>query len=499
MFSSKLKAGSIMKKTIITLMLTAIITATIAQTRPAGSGIQLIWAPEYGDTISSVRSIQGYYIWKNVQPTPTTWNWNELHSDLLRSRNLNKPIVVQLNMPAPDWIADSVAILGISRGGPAPQFWDTTWRNIYTRVLVKFAQEIATDTNKQMIVAIRVQPNGYNTEYILYDPTEFDQGNVPDEDDYNTWLSFPAGYSAGSPKYPHKRTDIVPGTSDMYFQHYMKAINEVFKAQFWPLGIKTAWRTLLLGNNFTAGYVDSIFAKKDSVMTLDTRCGLNPQDGMPNRYARMTAQTDSCEGYWEDSQYPWYTDGTFTTTYSQQKNIGWRNFFRLDAKIAYCAVYGSHITYDSSFAFVNKYAGYGRLPKLSPGAWVVFHGSAVKPDNLGMFIRQSNLEETDVLTHVGQDWRTAWMRKVDANKSINLYFDNDFYSAVKCKKCTIRITYWNQAGQNWKFEGKPEVVGSGSGSVETVIYSNYRFRKKTFKISATSGEPILHMVEISKL
>lgn len=173
MYNSKLKADLMMKKTITTLMLSAIITAAIAQTRPAGSGIQLIWAPAYGDTISSVRSIQGYYIWKNVQPTPTTWNWSELHSDLLRSRNLNKPIVVQLNMPAPDWIADSVAILGISRGGPAPQFWDTTWRNIYTRVLVKFAQEIAADTNKQMIVAIRVQPNGYNTEYILYDPTEF--------------------------------------------------------------------------------------------------------------------------------------------------------------------------------------------------------------------------------------------------------------------------------------------------------------------------------------
>lgn len=119
---------------------------------------------------------------------------------------------------------------------------------------------------------------------------------------------------------------------------------------------------------------------------------------------------------------------------------------------------------------------------------------------MGYFITLTNPQDVTYIEDFNLKAKEgAFAMKINSGGSINLTIDNAFYETVKCKKCTVRITYWNQAGANWKFEGKPEVVGSGSGSVETVIYTNHRFRKKTFKISATSGEPIFHMVEIIKL
>lgn len=477
----------LIKLVIVFLLLTIL---TKAQTRPSWSGINLIWAPEYGDTLSIVKSIQGVYDWEDVQPTASTWNWSLLHSDMLRSKILNKGIVLQLNMPAPDWIDDSVAVLGVSRGGYAPQFWDPTWLNIYERVLERFYTEISSDTNNEMVICVRVQPCAYNTEIIEYSAGEFDSP-VPDEDDKFTWQSQPAGYSAGSPKFAPNRTDTVPGTSYEYYEYYLQQVQIIFSRLFKENNIKPAWRTLLNNRTFGLPHVDSLFIDKDSVMYLDTRAGMNANDGMPSRIALIIGQSDSTEGVWEDSQYGW-------TGHTWQQKMGWTILYKLHSGTAYIATYGAHITYDSSYAMANKYAGYNKIPAQSPGAWIAFHYDNAVEGNLGMFLSQPDTSTTTTLVDVGGYWLGAYAKSIDTGSYMELALNSNFYNSIRCKKCQIKITYQNNTGQSWQLDGKGVVTGSGTGEMTTVVYDNYKLTNPTFRITATQGQPVFHMVEVVK-
>lgn len=476
-----------MKKFLLISML-FISVVGLSQSRPPWSGINLVWAPEYGDTLGIVKSIQGVYDWEDVQPTANTWNWALLHNDMLRAKNLNKGIMLQLNMPAPNWIEDSVAILGVSRGGYAPQFWDPVYLRIYERVLIKFSNEILADTNFEMVIGVRVQPCAYNTEIIEYQASEFEEP-IPDENDKFTWQSFPAGYSAASPNFAPNRTDIVPGTALQYNQYYLQQVQIIFSRLFKQQGIKPAWRTLLNNRTFGSSYLDSIFQDKDSVLYLDTRCGLNPNDGLRSRIGLIMDQSDSTEGVWEDSQYEWLN-------HTWQQKMGWTVLFKLHSGTAYLATYGLHIQYDSAYAFANKYAGYNKIPASSPGAWIAFHYDDAIKGNLGMFLTQVDTSVTTNLYDVGGYWQGAYAKSIDSGAVMAISIDPKFYNAIRCRNCQVKITYQNNPGQTFKFGNYAAVGGTGTGQVATVTYNNYKFTNPTFNITSVTGEPVLHMIEI---
>ena len=480
-----------MKIVSVIFSLLVFFSAAKAQTRPTWSGINLVWAPEYGDTLSVVKSIQGVYDWEDAQPTPSTWDWSLLHSDMARAAALDKGIVLQLNMPAPDWIEDSVAILGVSRGGYAPQFWDPVYLRIYERVLIEFAEEILSDANLSMVIGVRVQPCAYNTEIIEYAASEFD-GTPPDEDDKFTWQSFPAGYSAASPNFAPNRTDVVPGTALEYYQYYLQQCQIIFSRLFKEQNIKPAWRTLLNNRVMGSTYLDSLFIDKDSVMYLDTRCGMNANDGMPSRIELIMDQSDSTAGVWEDSQYEW-------TGHTWQQKMGWTVLYKLHSRTAYLATYGAHITYDSAYEMANRYAGYNNIPAQSPGAWIAFHYDNAVEGNLQMFLSQTDTSVTTDLTDVGGYWLGAYAKSIDSSAVMQIAIDPTFYNLIRCQICQVRITYQNNTGQSFKFQNYSAVGGTGSGDVTTVTYNNYKFINPTFNITAVTGEPVLHMIEILRL
>lgn len=396
--------------------------------------------------------------------------------------------MMQLNQPAPDWIKGFVAVVGISRGGYAYQFWDTTYIRFHLTVLQRFAEEIASDPNKDMVIGVRVQPCAYNTEIIEYSASEFDSP-VPDEDDKTTWQSFPAGYSAASPNFAPNRTDIVPGTAFEYYQYYLQQVQIIFSRLFKEQNIKPAWRTLLNNRVMGATYRDSLFIDKDSVMYLDTRCGMNANDGMPSRIALIMGQSDSTEGVWEDSQYPW-------TDHSWQQKMGWTILYKLHSGTAYLATYGAHITYDSNYAFANTYAGYNKIPTYSPGAWIAFHYDNAIEGNLSMFLTQVDTSVTTDLVDVGGYWQGAYAKSIDSGAVMDISINAAFYNAIRCRSCQVRITYQNNPGQTFKFGNYTAVGGTGTGEVTTVTYSNHKFTNPTFSITAVTGEPVLHMIEI---
>lgn len=238
-------------------------------------------------------------------------------------------------------------------------------------------------------------------------------------------------------------------------------------------------------------YLDSLFIDKDSVMYLDTRSGMNANDGMPSRIELIMNQSDSAEGGWEDSQYPW-------TGHSWQQKMGWTILYKLHSGTAYLATYGAHIEYDSSYEMANRYAGYNKIPAQSPGAWIAFNNDDAVEDNLSMFLQQTNPENTNDLTDVGAYWLGAYAKSIDSSSYMELAINSAFYNAIRCRRCQVKITYQNNAGQSFRMQGKGTVTGTGSGEMTTVTYDNYRFSNPTFRITAIQGQPVIHMIEILK-
>ena len=238
-----------------------------------------------------------------------------------------------------------------------------------------------------------------------------------------------------------------------------------------------------------ATYRDSLFIEKDSVMFLDTRCGMNANDGMPSRIALIMGQSDSTEGVWEDSQYEW-TDHTW------QQKMGWTILYKLHSGTAYIATYGAHITYDSAYEMANRYAGYNKIPTYSPGAWIAFHYDNAIKGNLSMFLTQVDTSVTTDLTDVGGYWQGAYAKSIDSSAVMDISINAALYNAIRCRSCQVRITYQNNPGQTFKFGNYTAVGGTGTGEVTTVTYSNHKFTNPTFSITAVTGEPVLHMIEI---
>lgn len=448
-----------------------------------GSGIQLIWGPAEYDSNPQVKSIQGVYRWSMVEAVKGVYDWRQMHADLKRSYDTKKPIMLQLNCPAPGWISQYVAVLGNSRGGNGYQYWDPEYIAFHKAVLKSFAAEIAKSDYQNMIIGIRVQPNAYNTEYFIFEPTEFD-GKIPVENDRKTWQSVPADGA-----YIYNRTDIAPGTTDNFGVWYMKQVQAWYIELFQSIGVKTAFRTLLNEKHISQpAYIDSIFATPGA-MCLDTRCGMNPADGMRSRYAllRKRCREGNILGYWEDSQYAW--EG-----HTWEQNIYWRNLIRLDAGISFVAVYAAHIQYNQSFDFVNKYAGWFKYPVLSPGAWIAFHETAVT-GNLGFFITQTNIADTVAVKDISTDYRMAFARQIKAGKTIELTIDGAFFEQIKNKPVELKIT-WYGNGSKARY-GNIE-FGDSSNKVVTTAIVKTVLNSNKLSIRAISGSPIIHMIEIVK-
>lgn len=469
------------------------ITIAGKTTRPMGAGIQLIWAPASGDDIPEVKSIQGIYRWIDVQPTEAAYDFRLLHSDLKRSYEMKKPIMLQLNLPAPEWLKKYVAVVGKSRGGFAYQYWDPIYRDWHIKVLQKFAYEIAISDYKNMVIGVRVQVNGYNTEYFIFEPGEFDSP-ATNENDRSTWYSIPP-----TGAYAPNRTDKPPAGqyNDDYGQDYMRKIQEVYKNEFHRIGIKTAWRTLLINKHFPndPGYADRLFQNKELDMALDTRCGMNPADGMRSRYAllQQRCRQQGYAGYWEGSQYEWLPSPE-GKPHTWDQNIYWRTLISLDAGIAYVAVYGLHIGYNQSFDFVNKYAGYHKYPVTSPGAWIAFHESAVT-GNLGFFITQTNIADTVAVKDISTDHRMAFARQIKTGKTIELTIDAAFFDTIKGKPVELKIT-WYGNGSKARY-GNIE-FGDASNKVNTTAIVKTILNSNKISIKAQSGSPIIHMIEVVK-
>lgn len=462
-------------------------TIITGKDRPVGAGIHLIWAPPFADTLSFVKSIQGVYLWKKVQPSPRRFDFSELHKDLARAKKLQKPILLQLNMPAPDWIADSVAILGTSRGGPAPHFWDPVYIRLYKRLLDAFLAEINADKNKNMIIGVRVQPNAFNTEIV--EPNNFD-GSLPDENNPGTWKSFPKGFSANKPAFKAGRIENYPGSDETYLQHYLRLVHDYFTQQFQGSGIRTFYRTLLLKRNMPQQYIDSLFATKLAGV-MDTRREFNMAGGMRARYPliRERCLEQGLEGMWEESQHQWMG-------HSWEQDMYYRTLFAVASNIAYIGIYGAHLQYNASFGFANKYANYGDKPDKSPGAWFAFVSNHVVNNGLGFYLTAGYTGKGKYIENISTEKEGAYGFQQPAGNTVMLLVDPAFFTVIRDKNITITLTWYN-TGAAFEINGIPIKSGANTGRYTTTSITTV-MPKPEITIHATSGELVLHMIEIEK-
>jgi hypothetical protein len=214
-------------------------------------GIASIWTggTPVNETKESVRVIQGYMNWDEIEQNRGVYNWTVLDNVLNRAKSLNKPIVLQINAKTPSWMENYVPYMGFKTRGagyPAYQFYHPSYISIYKQLIEAFAIRIANDSRKSMVAGVRIQNNAFNTEAWNWEYNNDEMWNAGfnalggNPDDPARWPSPKAGVSIYYPL-------LQKGNKSIGVE-YLKQIIDAHKSSFHSRGIRTFARFELQGN-----------------------------------------------------------------------------------------------------------------------------------------------------------------------------------------------------------------------------------------------------------
>jgi chitodextrinase len=422
-------------------------------------GIASIWTggTPVNETKESVRVIQGYMNWNDIEVSRGVYNWTVLDNVLNRAKSLNKPVVLQINAKTPAWMENHVPYMGfITRGAgyPAYQFYHPNYISIYKELIEAFAVRIDNDTRKNLVAGVRIQNNAFNTEAWNWEYNNDEMWNI--------------GFNAlgGNPDDPARWPTPKPGVTIHYplLQkgnksigiEYLKEIITAHKTSFHTRGIRTFARFELQDNMGT--WLNSNYWNESYGGSLITNFRMWYK-GTDNLYILKNLCENGLVSYIEDTKG---TDvGYPNQPPSRNMDIYWRQVLKLHSRVTYAATYGPDLNmignkaWDESFAMVNRYAGLHNLPQSSTGAFIVFcnfngvGSSLYTVNNVGYFLTQSNNSTTNLsnygtLTHpYGHS-----VKKLTGN-TLDLGLNADFAGYIRNSKVQVRITFHDQENDEW--------------------------------------------------
>ncbi|MCF7848350.1 MAG: hypothetical protein K9M45_05820 [Kiritimatiellales bacterium] len=376
--------------------------------------------------------------------------------------------MINVNLPAPEWLWDEVAWIKIHPKWPQnkqPQFWDPVYIEYHTDWIRRLAGEIGAYRNGaavSWVLGVRVMPNGLNPENV-------DTGNHPADPAWDlpntpgSW-HYPPGYTAQNWRCK------VPGTGAVT-DAYMAAVMRAYLQAFEPLGIDCGFRAPKFNRMYGAAAMHALF-ENPLAMAIDTGCEAGVLE--KSSYDRFPVMRHRCRiagapGYWED-----YNHSAFTARYENPAaDFYWRQLIKLDAGVSWSGTYGAdlekyrtHPGYRKAMDFFNKYAGCHNLPDQSPGAWLAFcdgedlkdvEGRRVR--DLSFFMKCSsppeNVHYSRNHSHaaLSQEWYCA---RVDGVCSFDVAgdFAHSFSTGVQ-----FRVTFKAEPDVDWVLKYR---VASGS-------------------------------------
>ncbi|VGO20831.1 hypothetical protein [Pontiella sulfatireligans] len=492
-------------------------------------GIASIWTHTNDDVeeFPFVRVLQGVTYWKKLQPVSADqFDWCQFDLDMNRAAELKKPMVIQINGGAPEWIFAEVPwVGGTARNCRAPQFWHPIYMKHYCNLLEKVADRVKSSPHRKWVLGIRVQPNAFNTEAWRWD---FHHGEVLKAGstiDRSQWKILEDGkwVPAGDAIYPPRLEDDDYAVAKQYFAAVVRAYKEAFH----PLGIYTFIRPWIsfecgLGNE----WMDEHVYTSPLMVVMGTEASASHFKYMAPRaqdYKRRCIDRGMI-GYYEDVKNTPHQMSTRTrkkfpagATQNDAQEIYWRQLYKLYLGVTYSATYEQDLEryrepgFSEAFRLFNKYAGMYLYPDKTPGAFVVlceFDGNKESLRNIGYYITQIDPDAVEIVGHVDADYRGYSAARLTSEK-MSFRVDKAFAAETQGETVKINVTWLAERGNEWQLQFRhnkriktSEVVSGSSGrwKVQSFIISKADFRsaKVDFVILKKSGEPIFHMIEIER-
>lgn len=445
--------------------------------RPAHAGIAAIRLQQTKtpdiEAQDFIKATQIYMTWAEIQPEKERFDWGMLHDGLDKAIALKKPTMININLPAPEWLWTEVAWIKKHPkwpGNKEPQFWDPVYIQYHTQWIQALADEIKAfreGAAVEWVLGVRVMPNGLNPENV-------DAGKDASDPAWtnpkakSTW-HYPAGQSAQSWRCK------IPGTKKVT-DDYMRTIMQAYRTSFGPLKIATGFRAAKFDAMYGIPAMNEIFADP-LAMAIDTGCDAavlekSTYDRFP--VLRRRGRTQGAVGYWED-----FNESTFPRYVNPAADFYWRQLTKLDAGISYSATYGADLeryntdaVYRMAMNFFNSYAGYHNLPEQSPGAWIAFCNGADLKDaegnsfvDLSFFMRQSGPDGA-VTRQQNQTAKAPHQEWYSAQAKGRYVFDvADEFARSLNAGVSISVTYKSEPGDNWALKCRKdaqELVTIGS-------------------------------------
>lgn len=209
-------------------------------------------------------------------------------------------------------------------------------------------------------------------------------------------------------------------------------------------------------------------------------------------YSRFTLLRQRCfdenlEGLWEESQH-WWIGHTY------EQDMYWRGLFAVASNACYIGIYGEHIQYDSSFEFINRYAGYGNKPIRTPGAWVAFVKNNVVSNGIGYFMTISNPQVGTYIENVNLNAKEgAYGFKINNGNTLAVKLDTVFVNHHLNKDVEVTVT-WYSNGSTFEILGLGKLTGN-TGKYQKVTF-NTKLDFELLNVKALTENTILHMIEI---
>jgi hypothetical protein len=487
----------------------------------SGAGISAIWSNQQLQRLPVVKTMQSAVEWRDVHLGPNHYDFSSIGTVLDNANTNNKYAFLQFNMPAPDWMDNEIAVIGLMKRpgtvGNVYQWWDPDYIKHHKDFLSALAQYVKNHPNKSRAVGIRVQPNALTPEVwrVWKNPqppkpgagTTFEPA-VLKPDDQNTWRSHPQGYSASNPKFAPVANDTTPGTGDTYTFDYMKQILNAYIENFAPLGIRMAFRT----NSVDEAFGNRLLEQNPLLGCLHTSISTADTPTMRQEYKSFK----HCE---ERDRFSFWEGSFGTGPAPLGTEMYWRDMIRLSANTTHSGTRMERyrtggVGAQTGMHFFNKYAGLKRIPNHSPGAWIVMADIATHDiRNINWFISQSNLTATvNEYNPQTTEYQNLWAKRIKAGETVLFDVADSFAQTARNKSAKINVTWFSQGGTSWQLKinngnGLKNlggvINGSGSGSWKTKTFttnlSSSAFNGANDLAIANMGASLkFHMIEITR-
>lgn len=478
----------------------------------------------------SVVAVEGSAYWNELQPAENQFDFSSIDELLDDCAYTQKPVILKINVPTPEWMFDYVAHVGglspidengngggiTRRGSKAPQFWSPVYIAYYKKLLDALANHVGQSPKGRWMLGLRINPMAFNEEAWFYGFNGEEMELAGITPDRSTWIPpRDTAYSIYEPK--------LEANNFEQAKSYFKEIISYHQKVFHPNGIYTFLRPYLEVDADLNLDCSSYFENEYTVaMGTDGNAGkqkpANKRGQVFKKYARNLKKGAFHEDTWASFKAEeWNAKHGREPNYnliprSAEMAIYWRQFLKLYEGVTMSAFGASELllldnpAYQAAVDLFLKYSGGEMDVMQTQYAWMVFAEYTdwnLVPQfrNVGYWLTEDNTSKTEISTETSEDgdYRSFHLASLTGDET-SLTVAPEFVQS-HTGRAVVSIEWKAASGDAWELYSDGEKMGRAESTSEGFVTNTFEHTSvpENLTIRKISGNPKFHIVEVAKL